>query len=260
LNGENLSIKGGGIYAPYAFVPPFFAYRKRMLQASPISLIFCVYELISDFSFCALSFAYTHKAQMDPGFPYYPPHTENACDQSIKGNAGSSLLLTTDPKDLDKLFDRSIEAEQDICFPTKRPISSSISSTTTAAFSPPPRKHNGHSSFQNSSINVNALSSWFTDIDMHSSMAQHYQPTKQTKKKLSLYGDNHHIVEDSKEDRYMYFHPDTGIIRGKSLLELKLPPHLTVEQLLLKENFWIDVTSPSLAEMKAISKVETYIQ
>ncbi|CEG66910.1 hypothetical protein RMATCC62417_03406 [Rhizopus microsporus] len=192
---------------------------------------------------------------MDPSFPYYPPHTENACDQSIKGNAGSSLLLTTDPKDLDKLFDRSIEAEQDICFPTKRPISSSISSTTTAAFSPPPRKHNGHSGFQNNSINVNALSSWFTDIDMHSSMTQHYQPTKQTKKKLSLYGDNHHIVEDSKEDRYMYFHPDTGIIRGKSLLELKLPPHLTVEQLLLKENFWIDITSPSLAEMKAISKI-----
>ncbi|KAG1175453.1 hypothetical protein G6F70_000360 [Rhizopus microsporus] len=192
---------------------------------------------------------------MDPSFPYYPPHTENAYDQSIKGNAGSSLLLTTDPKDLDKLFDRSIEAEQDICFPTKRPNSSSMSSTTTATFSPPPRKHNGHNSFQNNSINVNALSSWFTDIDMHSSMTQYYQPTKQTKKKLSLYGDNHHIVEDSKEDRYMYFHPDTGVIRGKSLLELKLPPHLTVEQLLLKENFWIDITSPSLAEMKAISKI-----
>ncbi|KAG1149215.1 hypothetical protein G6F37_005013 [Rhizopus arrhizus] len=190
---------------------------------------------------------------MDPNYPYYPSHTDH--ERTVSENKRSTLLLATEPKDLDKLFDRSIEVEQDICFPTKRPASRSVSSdSTTAAITPPAQRKQS-----NNSINVNALSSWFSDIDMYTTTTQNYRHPTKTKqvKKLSLYGDNHHhsMSENSKEDRYMYYHPDTGVIRGRSLMELRLPSHLTVDELLMKENYWIDFTSPSLAEMKAISKI-----
>ncbi|KAG1469036.1 hypothetical protein G6F56_003494 [Rhizopus delemar] len=189
---------------------------------------------------------------MDPSYPYYPSHTDHV-ERTVPGNRGSTLLLATEPKDLDKLFDRStIEVERDICFPTtnKRATTRSMSSDTTTAPMTPNKINNS----RNNSINVNALSSWFTDIDMYSTA--NYKPLTKQVKKLSLYGDNHQsIIQDSKEDRYMYYHPETGVIRGRSLLELRVPPQLTVDQLLMKENYWIDFTSPSLAEMKAISKI-----
>lgn len=213
-----------------------------------------VYLLLKNkVSLFSLSFFSLIFIKMDPSYPYYPSHTDHV-ERTVPGNRGSTLLLATEPKDLDKLFDRStIEVERDICFPTtnKRATTRSMSSDTTTAPMTPNKINNS----RNNSINVNALSSWFTDIDMYSTA--NYKPLTKQVKKLSLYGDNHQsIIQDSKEDRYMYYHPETGVIRGRSLLELRVPPQLTVDQLLMKENYWIDFTSPSLAEMKAISKVK----
>lgn len=215
-------------------------YDRKLIKGSPFFLFFFI------FYFFLIK-------PMDPNYPYYPSHTDH--ERTVSENKRSTLLLATEPKDLDKLFDRSIEVEQDICFPTKRPASRSVSSdSTTAAITPPAQRKQS-----NNSINVNALSSWFSDIDMYTTTTQNYRHPTKTKqvKKLSLYGDNHHhsMSENGKEDRYMYYHPDTGVIRGRSLMELRLPSHMTVDELLVKENYWIDFTSPSLAEMKAISKV-----
>ncbi|KAF1799919.1 hypothetical protein FB192DRAFT_1474735 [Mucor lusitanicus] len=53
----------------------------------------------------------------------------------------------------------------------------------------------------------------------------------------------------------MDYHPDTGSIRSRSFTNINLPPHMTLEMLLTKDNFWRDIKSPFNQEMKVISKM-----
>lgn len=250
-------------------------------------------------------------------YPYYPPHYNTATstekkkemtslqiekDSEEEKEARNSLLLSTEPKDLDKLFDTGRSLERDICFPsdlveeplsveedeeiqqvtmvttntTKRRMTSAttIRQYTTSCLS------NSSSTSSFDGINLSALS-LFNDI--HSPInsplpQQHYYNQNEEKKKLlSLYGDNTNTLSKRnttlrsshsnnnekqqltlKEDRFTYYHIDTGYIKGKSLVELQVPSHTTLQDLLLKENYWIDITSPSNEEMKAISKVGSH--
>lgn len=233
---------------------------------------------------------------MDVNFPYFPSHIDNnkrktrpisaSCSNQQQRNEmlmqkEKDLLLLTDPKDLDKLFNRRSyqqKVEQDICFPNNRP---STSSSTLDEKSPiletpllpaAPLATTMRHSVSYQGINLSALS-LFHDIK---SSQQNYSPSesplpnvyplnKQERQLLSLYGDNkqpadHHTrsenyLQQEQQDRFMYYHPDTGSIRGRSFTDINLPPNMTLETLLTKENFWIDLTSPSNEEMKIISKV-----
>lgn len=127
------------------------------------------------------------------------------------------------------------------------------------------RHSSGQFSFEG--INLNALSA-LDEITspMNTPLPQNrYYGNRD--KLLSLYGDNSreenmsqqhakHLSMVSQEDRFIYYHVDTGCIKGKYLSDLKLP-NMSLEDLLLKDNYWIDVTSPSNEEMKAISKVRS---
>ncbi|KAI8142753.1 hypothetical protein BJV82DRAFT_614167 [Fennellomyces sp. T-0311] len=77
------------------------------------------------------------------------------------------------------------------------------------------------------------------------------------KRKLSLYGDNQTQVvpfQQHAEQTVYYYHPETGHIQADTLLNLQ-HPSFSLQDLLTKENYWIDITAPSVAEMKVISKV-----
>ncbi|CEP18292.1 hypothetical protein [Parasitella parasitica] len=226
---------------------------------------------------------------MDVNFPYLPSHVDNkrktrsisaSCSNQQQRNEmlmqnEKDLLLHTDPKDLDKLFNRRSyqqKAEQDICFPNNRPSTSSSTldekSSTLETLPPAPMRH----SVSYEGINLSALS-LFRDINTNkqlydpneSPLPNKFQLNKQERQLLSLYGDNkqpsdnrtrnENYLQQEQPDRFMYYHPDTGSIRGRSFTDINLPHQTTLEALLSKENFWIDITSPSNEEMKAISKV-----
>jgi hypothetical protein len=237
---------------------------------------------------------------MDVNYPYYPPqYSENRTERQdelalpITTNSSDearSSLLSTEPKDLDKLFDRcSFQVELDICFPDK---SDKSMETISDQLSVQKSKESLRCVCNNKmdkvieeqkvkrrentiSVNLNGLS-WFkqnhplntTTSSLGDTILKKRNHSSSldekglVKKKLSLYGDNHHILDNELKqdhvDRYMYYHPDTGCIRGRTLLDLKLP-NASLEDLLMKENYWIDITSPSAAEMKAISKVSLYL-
>jgi hypothetical protein len=58
--------------------------------------------------------------------------------------------------------------------------------------------------------------------------------------------------------RFVYYHSDTGRLHGKTLFDLTNGsdhPGITIDDLLNKENHWLDITSPSQSEMHAISRV-----
>ncbi|CAO3643453.1 unnamed protein product [Mucor hiemalis] len=221
-------------------------------------------------------------------YPYYPSlYIENNNDvqnRQRENDQRNSLLLVTEPRDLDQLFNTnrtSRKPEQDICFP---PNKNGRPSTSSTAFEKDEadeldiksyhRMNTRHSSSSSlDAINISALTlfSEFVSPDQ-SPLPKHYYntPGEEKSKLLSLYGDNngrssihqrdlseksYNSTQPPSEDRFMYYHVDTGCVRGRSLSELKLPPNMTLEQLLLKDNYWIDITSPSNEEMKAISKV-----
>lgn len=230
---------------------------------------------------------------MEPNnYPYYPPHytednsntTNNEVMNEQQPQKRNSLLLVTEPQDLDKLFKTnrsSRQVEQDICFPSNgRPSTSSTTLDQESEERLELKSHHRMTLRHNSSssldmINLSALS-LFNEIvsPTQSPIPRHYYTTttsngEEKKKLLSLYGDNNNSSSNNnsiekpysnivqpQEDRFTYYHIDTGCIKGRSLNELKLPPHTTLEELLLKENYWIDVTLPSNEEMKAISKVK----
>ena len=60
--------------------------------------------------------------------------------------------------------------------------------------------------------------------------------------------------EKSAEQAACYYHPDTGCIQSKSLLDIQ-HANLGLQELLTKDRYWIDITSPSVSEMKMISQV-----
>ncbi|KAI8075393.1 uncharacterized protein B0P05DRAFT_512534 [Gilbertella persicaria] len=198
---------------------------------------------------------------------YFPPytHTQNTSSDELNTthNKGS-LLLNTEPRDLDKLFHRTSfqqKPEEDICFPpNNRPSVSSNESTLDDRHKNKtiPKNNNGNSSFED--INLNALYEL-----MQKRKEQPYSPAQ--RHLLSLYGDNtltcNHQQKYSQyppqttkdENRFMYYHPDTGSLLGPTLQEISLPPQMTLEGLLLKENYWIDVTAPTNEEMIMLSKM-----
>lgn len=227
---------------------------------------------------------------MEPNnYPYFPPHyTESSPPNHSNNNEMTSLqiiqneteqrnsvLLITEPKDLEKLFDTNRTLEQDICFPPNgRPSSSSTTLDPQGGPGGEEEELKAHHHRLtkryscNSSIdglNLSALS-LFHDMTSPSNSPlpkQHLYYGGTREKLLSLYGDNsredsHHHQKKlsilSLEDRFIYYHIDTGCIKGKYLSDLKLP-HMSLQDLLLKENYWIDITCPTNEEMKAISKV-----
>lgn len=205
---------------------------------------------------------------MEPNnYPYFPPHyTEPSSTRlnhepmmSQEKENRSSLLLITEPKDLDKLFDTGRSLEQDICFPNN----TSRHSTSSTMLDKPEKEIKRKSS--NSSIDLNALA-LFKEIQIHTPQPKHYYSTDQKQQLLSLYGDNSRddttqqfptLPHRQPEDRFNYYHLDTGCIKAPTLSDLS-HPHLTLKELLLKENYWIDITCPSNEEMKAISKVRRH--
>lgn len=221
-------------------------------------------------------------------YPYYPSlYTENNNDvqnRQRENDQRNSLLLVTEPRDLDQLFNTnrtSRKPEQDICFPPNKNGRPSTSSTAfekdeadeldIKSYHRMNTRHSSSSSLDGINISALTLFSEFVSPDQ-SPLPKHYYntPGEEKSKLLSLYGDNngrssihqrdlseksYNSTQPPSEDRFMYYHVDTGCVRGRSLSELKLPPNMTLEQLLLKDNYWIDITSPSNEEMKAISKV-----
>lgn len=221
---------------------------------------------------------------MEPNnYPYFPPHYTESSPLPNNNDLTSlqiiqteieqrnSVLLITEPKDLDKLFDTNRTLEQDICFPSNgRPSTSSITldpqqEEEIKSYHRMTKRHSsGNSSFDD--INLSALS-LFSEMTspIHSPLPKNHYYGGNREKLLSLYGDNsrddnhhHHkqLLVLPQEDRFIYYHTDTGCITGKYLSDLNLP-HMSLEELLLKENYWIDITCPSNEEMKAISKVRS---
>ena len=143
-------------------------------------------------------------------------------------------------------------------------------------------------------VNLNALQDLFDESKSAydgSRVAMSYQDSKFPYKKdlddyisnqrienklLSLYGDNnltHNHGQQQQQNRYsehsylqriesknrfMYYHPDTGSLVGETLQGINLPPDTTLEELLLRDNYWLDVTLPNENEMAAISKVRNF--
>ncbi|KAG2205366.1 hypothetical protein INT47_007151 [Mucor saturninus] len=224
---------------------------------------------------------------MEPNnYPYFPPHYTESSPPNNNNEMTSlrviqsdteqrnSVLLITEPKDLEKLFDTNRTLEQDICFPPNgRPSSSSITLDLQGGEEDMKAQHRmtkrDSCGSSMDGLNLSALS-LFTEITQspaHSPLPkQHLYYGGTREKLLSLYGDNsrddshnHHHQQKKMsmlplEDRFIYYHIDTGCIKGKYLSDLKLP-HMSLEDLLLKENYWIDITCPTNEEMKAISKV-----
>ncbi|ORY99114.1 hypothetical protein BCR43DRAFT_544457 [Syncephalastrum racemosum] len=62
------------------------------------------------------------------------------------------------------------------------------------------------------------------------------------------------VPYSQEEQNVYYFHPDTGCIQAASVMDLR-HPNLSLQDLLTKENYWIDITSPSVVEMRMISKI-----
>lgn len=217
--------------------------------------------------------------------------------QNEKEGRKNSLLLTTEPKDLAKLFNHSsyqLTAEQDICFPSysrsseeqqqhqqdkRRKSQASLLHVSESSTTPStPRTLSAlKSSYE--SINLEALS-LFQDIKQSPIPTHQYRRFRASEddelkiepaenKLLSLYGDNKPAHLDTLQqenfnlqdkNRFMYYHPEIGCIQGKTLTEMNLPPNITnLQSLLVKENYWIDITSPTDEEMKAISKVSTIL-
>ncbi|KAI7899060.1 uncharacterized protein BX663DRAFT_460972 [Cokeromyces recurvatus] len=174
---------------------------------------------------------------MDINYSYFRSHINDHNDDH-----NEHILLNTEPKDLDKLFYNrtSQSVEQDICYPTdNKDHQSSIISTKIQAI-------NKERILPSKEINLDALS-LFTQQQY-----QHFE-----KPLFSLYGDNktQPILQNYGDYRFVYYHPDTGCLRGSSLMTLELPANSTLKDLLTKENYWIDITSPSEDEMKVISKI-----
>lgn len=251
---------------------------------------------------------------MDVNYPYLPSHYSTTIDkqtqcsssrqdmtmvqiqqQQQQSSVKEDILLNTEPRDLDKLFNRGSfqqNVEQDICFPSSSNSRQSTSSTLDGNNDeqimrksyPPLHQKQQH---KPQHMMRQSISSYYEGIDLsaltlfptdQSSPLPHGYDNKSNEKQgiknrlLSLYGDNHtshgtqHYLQQPEPqqieaanatltDRFMYYHPDTGCIQGPSLTELELPPNMTLEGLLTKENYWIDITSPSSEEMKAMSKV-----
>ncbi|KAG0191890.1 CorA metal ion transporter [Apophysomyces sp. BC1034] len=173
------------------------------------------------------------------------PHNDSATVLIDNGRQSSGTirrsesireLLETKPEDLDRLFDRPTAAEQDICFPSSGQRRSTVAPAIAAQRD---RQRQAY-------LDLSAL--------MLFPPQEHNQKQQEIRKKLSLYGDNQVIPIHDCFERYRYYHPDTGRQRQRSLLDLHYQD-LCLEDLLAKENYWIDITSPSTVEMKAISKL-----
>ncbi|KAI8086309.1 uncharacterized protein BX664DRAFT_265728 [Halteromyces radiatus] len=155
-----------------------------------------------------------------------------------KTNSVHSEILRREATKLDQLFkERPKSAEQDICFPVP-------------SSSPFPIKHKQ----QETQFNKAAL-----ELFRSQQLEGEKVPISTSGKKLSLYGDNHTLTQLLEEDtpRFIYYHADTGRLQGKTLFDLCTGNKntLTVEDLLNKENHWLDITSPTTTEMQAISRI-----
>lgn len=203
--------------------------------------------------------------------------------QSDQEDRKNSLLLTTEPKDLSKLFNhRSYQqtAEQDICFPSysedqhekRRKSQTSFLNKNDSSPSTPRTSSAFKSSYESVNLEALALFQGLKQSPIPTHQFRRFQASEDDELKIepaenklfSLYGDNKPGHSDTSQqenshlqdkNRYMYYHPDTGCIKGRTLTDMNLPINTTLQSLLVKESYWIDITSPTDEEMKAISKV-----
>ncbi|CAO3645357.1 unnamed protein product [Cunninghamella echinulata] len=183
---------------------------------------------------------------------------------------GKASIHSTCPNELDKLFkDRyNSSPEDDICFPSTS-LSHQNNNTNTNKTNNNNNSNNNNNNNNNNNpvkpillkgqqqqqqqkINYEALQQFkiqqYNDKDISSYTLND--------KKLSLYGDNNNNTQliDSNTLQFTYYHCHTGRLQGRTLFDLNSTEN-TIEHLLEKENHWIDITCPTLSEMKAISQI-----
>ncbi|KAI8978452.1 cora-like Mg2+ transporter protein-domain-containing protein [Pilobolus umbonatus] len=219
---------------------------------------------------------------MDIQYPYFPSHYHDTRDISFPHSDQDDTIqmprdqdtsmnelhhaVTTDltkacsisvgmkTNDLMKPFHSSIQSEESHASTILNSSDTVITQTVRRSLSSTNSiyKHN------NQSINLDALSC-FHDIKDYSyptlnptyySMSEKQQYIA----KIDHYGIDTQLHGNDHNDRYMYYHPDTECIQSRSFLELK-QSDVTLEELLIKKNYWLDITSPSMNEMKALSKI-----
>ncbi|KAJ8659857.1 hypothetical protein O0I10_004450 [Lichtheimia ornata] len=143
------------------------------------------------------------------------------------------------------------------------PTAAAASPTPAAATTTEEQQQPHNQSRRPSYVDVNALSRYAaateeTPKPIHCHKRQ--QPSidvNTCRRKLSLYGDNQSQIipfEKSAEQAACYYHPDTGCIQSKSLLDIQ-HGNLGLQELLTKDRYWIDIMSPSVSEMKMISQI-----
>ncbi|CAO3597485.1 unnamed protein product [Absidia cylindrospora] len=189
------------------------------------------------------------------------------------GSIQSDRMKGSQPMKYDQLFkDRPLFAENDICFPS------------SPSCHPPPNCP----SYHHQSIKQQQQRQQQQYLNQHQQQQQYQQlqptfdkdalrlfrsnqsetgkqPRDNSEKRLSLYGDGHTLTQPLQDDtpRFTYYHPDTGRLQGKTLFDLTAGCNntttnihsTTIDDLLNKENYWLDITSPSQTEMQAISRI-----
>ncbi|KAI8063506.1 hypothetical protein BC940DRAFT_358011 [Gongronella butleri] len=153
----------------------------------------------------------------------------------------ASDLLHAAPQELQRFFqERPSRPDEDVCFPSTSPTATPGS---PACLTP------NSSTCKRRSMNPSILEHLNTR-DPEKDVSMDIQ-----EKKLSLYGDNHlHLTPLVFIDRFVYYHPEVGRRQARTLRELATDSW-SLDTLFAKENYWLDVTCPTQAEMKTISQI-----
>ncbi|KAL1927749.1 hypothetical protein VTP01DRAFT_3570 [Rhizomucor pusillus] len=121
---------------------------------------------------------------------------------------------------------------------------------------PPAPSRTATSSMTTAAIDLNALSLCIScsPSDGEKKHAPHPSiDVNKCKRKLSLYGDYNQEIP-CHQSAVRYYHPDTGRLEARSLLGLQ-HSSTSLQDLLSKDNYWIDVTAPTVTDLKAFSKI-----
>ncbi|KAI8982053.1 hypothetical protein BDF20DRAFT_864691 [Mycotypha africana] len=167
------------------------------------------------------------------------------------------------------------DVEQDICFPLKRTSTTDIAKQQQEVFA---GQRDGTSQQQKDRniIDLNQIDLFkqgtnngtllFTTMNTPiPSNKQHFQKGIQLMKEqqqpnmgtttndsISTITSNYNA--SNERDRFHYYHLDIGFVSSPSFLGL-CTDSLNLQDLLIKDSYWIDITSPSHEEMKLLSKV-----
>ncbi|KAI8336285.1 hypothetical protein BC941DRAFT_377162 [Chlamydoabsidia padenii] len=185
--------------------------------------------------------------------------------------SGDSIVKAPHPMKFDHIFKDRPPFPDKCCSPSTNLSSSSSSTLPPPSFSSyfPDTKKQGQQQQQQQQQQQKQqqqqyhqpIEKLYDEIDLQLIYSHQTETETQqvyaNEKTLDLYDDSK-VLPIQDELRFTYYHADTGRLHGKTLFDLETicdnHTSLAIDDLLTKENYWLDITSPTPTELHALAQ------